>query len=380
MVDVDLIILREYFKENSDFRKSAITIDKMSVGLRNDLYKVILGNANLETTLRQLSDRVTQLDTIIARSKGNEGRIVSEIKRIGLDIKSLSVNLKEFLLDLNRRINRCAVQYKNICSEYGLEVEINGKDTSFLRWDHLRPDPVAVLDSLSYIDKFSSELKKDREKNVTKLRQNSRLLANGANQPAIEDDDDFQRIKTNINLVLINTNVEGLQKITNAIADFFEATKKCSSLFSDPYFKISGDSHLESKFDKLPILLGGLGIPYKEDGRLVKLLLTDIKKLTKIANENACRLVTNINSIPQGIQVMDWAVTLMRQLMVLLPSICAVLIEISKLDAIVESNTADEYSRLAINFPSSLDHILDNNTTAVNITKITRALERTLRI
>ena len=121
-------------------------------------YKVVLGECTTETTLRQLHQRVTELGNSLKHSKGNEKKLISEIDHLGIDLKSFRINLIEFLLTLNRRINRFNGVFEQSNREYGLGLAMNEAEKGVLRWDHMHPDPASVLGSLQYVEVFSQNL------------------------------------------------------------------------------------------------------------------------------------------------------------------------------------------------------------------------------
>jgi hypothetical protein len=164
MPPFDQMLLDEYLNEASDFRKAATTVGKVYDGLLSGSFKVVLGDYTVEATLRKLRQRVVELDNSIGRSKGNYKKIVKEIIRLHIDLIGLKNSLIEFLLLLRNRIHNYNGLFERYCTEYGLSIKNNNKDKSNLRWDHLRPNPNAVLGSLKYIEDFSRELDDSKRK------------------------------------------------------------------------------------------------------------------------------------------------------------------------------------------------------------------------
>ena len=370
---IDRMALNEYLNAASDFRKAALAMDKLYEGLMANSYKLVLGDCAMETALRQLHQRITELDNAVKNSKGNEKKLESEIDHLRIDLKNLRTNLIEYLLTLSRRTNRFNGIFEQSNNEYGLGIEVNERDKSILRWDHMHPDPPSVLGSLQYVELFSQNLEKSRKEYTTRLSSSySDLKELGLpSLPALEVGDfDFQRIRYSTNLILNAIDINGLCEMTRAVFKFFASTSKLIKTFQD------SDGRIELQGQLAERELQELGIQYEKNGKYVCPTLGDMTNAARTAAEDALGLVTNENDVPKGLQALENLVIVLKRMNLCLPSARAFLVELNRREDLENADSSEYYCKLALRVPPDMEHVLNNMATAGDVKNITKELER----
>ena len=376
MPAVDRMGLDEYLSQNSDFKRAAITVDKMYDGLLSGTYKVVLGDCTTETRLRQLHQRVTELNNMIRLSKGNQKELIKQIDRLRIDLSELRNSLIEFLLTIERRVNRFIGLFEQSCAEYGLDIKANTSNKSALRWDHLRPDPPLVVSSLAYVELFSKELedcRRDYQENLSEILNECRSLGM-KNLPASEAGRlDFQELRYNVNLILGAVDISGLCEMSRAVSKFFMLALKLKGIFSDPNVKLK----LEAKYAEPE--LHEFELKFEKSGKWACPLLQDIAKLAAAAAEDTSSLVTNISEISLGFEALEGLVCTLKRMKLCLLSAPAFLIDLSRQPHVKDTDFSEEYNKLATRVPPNLESIPSYTMAATTFRNLTRELERVLK-
>lgn len=366
------MVLDEYLTKDSDFGKAAATVEQIYCQLMNRSFQVVLGDYNVETTLRQLHQRVIELNNAIERSKGNYKKIVKEIDKLRIDLTALKNNLIEFLLMLRGRIHHFNGLFERSCIEYGLNVRTNESDKSILRWDHLRPDSATVLGSLKYIEDFSSELERSKRKYQDDLKDiRLELRSLGMKNVPIGDlgKPDFQELRYNVDLILEALDVNGLCEMIKSISKFFGLAIELANAFPDPNVTLE----LDSKSTEPE--LKEFGLKFEKKGKFAYPLLADIAQIASSTVEDAPCLITNISEISVGFETLNCLVQILKRMKLCLHSARAFLVELSKHRDVKDTDLSEEYWKLAARIPTDLEQVPTYMTTAGVFKNITRQLE-----
>ncbi|MFH0897236.1 MAG: hypothetical protein V1850_04215 [Candidatus Bathyarchaeota archaeon] len=362
----------EYLNEDSDFRKASLAVDKMYDGLMNGSYKLILAECEIETTLRKLHQRVTELNNSVKRSNSNEKKLYKEIDKLRIDVNGLRSSLIEFLLLLRGRVNRFNGIFDRTCKEYGLEITPNSSDKSVLRWDHLRPDPVMVLESLKYVEDLSRELENTKRNYYGELRSiTSELRALGMkNIPdSASDEIDFQELRYNVDLILGTVDIGGLCEMSRSISKFFVLATELANFVAKEKMKVE----LDAKYAEPE--LSEFGIAFEKKGKFVYPSLEDVASLAATASEETPCIVTHISELSLGFRTLRGLVIVLKRLKLCLPTARAFMILLSKSESSKGLDYSEKYWRIAVNIPADLEQIANYVTTAGIFKNITKSLE-----
>jgi hypothetical protein len=366
------MVLDEYLKKDSDFRKAADAVDKVYDRLMNGSYKLILADCEIETTLRQQHQRITELKNAVNRSNNNDKKLIKEIDKLRLDVSGLKNSLIEFLLMLRGRINNFNGIFERTCKEYGLDIKTNNSDKSVLRWDHLRPDPSMVLGSLKYVEDLSRELEDSKLKYYFELKSiTSELRSLGMKSvpETASEKLDLQELRYNVDLILGTVDISGLCAMTRSISKFFFLATELADVFTDPEVTVELDAkYAESELNEFKI-------SFKKKGKLVCPLLADVATLAASADEDTSCIVTNVSELSLGFETLHGLVRVLKRLKLCLPTARAFMIQLSKLENSKGSDYSDKYWRLAVTIPADLEHISNYVTTAGIFKNIAKGLE-----
>ncbi len=372
MPQLDRMALAEYLTENSDYRKATIAVDKVYDGLMDGSYQLVLADRDIETTLRKLHQRITELNNAVARANNNNKKLIKEIDKLRLDISAHRNNLIEFLLMLRGRVNHFNGIFERTCSEYGLIIKTNEGDKSVLRWDHLRPDPNAVLGSLKYVQDFSTELQETKRKYYEMLRTISvDLTALGMkNIPKSTCERlDFQELRYNVDIILGAVDINGLRDMARSICRFFKIATELAEIFPDPNVKVELDlKYAESELTEF-------GIAFDKKDKFVYPLLSDVVPLATSSAEDTSNIITHVSEISLGFETLNALVRVLKQMKLCLPSARSFMVELSRHENVKGTDYSEKYYKMAANIPADLDHIANYMTTAGTFKNITKGLE-----